>query len=190
MAISPGVHDDVRYRHCRRVEEWLSMANSGSASADGWSVGLRLWVERGGRAVLGKGRLELLEAIARWHSISAAARGLGMSYRHAWELIQSINAAAGEPLVSASTGGVGGGGAELTERGRWVIAVFRAVQDQLGKTASVLLPQLLQSPGMVGIHVVAAVSLEEAVGQLLTDYSLVVPGTRVRAIYGGSDELA
>src|SRR5262249_39835533 len=47
-----------------------------SAGYGDWTVGLRVWVERAGRAVLGPGRLELLEAIDRDHSISAAARNL------------------------------------------------------------------------------------------------------------------
>jgi molybdate transport system regulatory protein len=51
-------------------------------------------VERAGQAVLGPGRLKLLESINRCHSISAAARQMGMSYRHAWVLVQAINRAA------------------------------------------------------------------------------------------------
>ena len=72
-------------------------------------AGLHVWVERAGQAIVGKGRLELLESIDRCRSISAAAREMGMSYRHAWEQVQTINAAAGEPLVKAATGGVHGG---------------------------------------------------------------------------------
>src|SRR5271165_3698175 len=84
---------------------------------DGWGVDLRVWVERAGQTILGPGRLELLEGIDRHHSISAAARHMGMSYRHAWEMVQQINEAAGEPLVTASTGGVKGGGAQLSPLG-------------------------------------------------------------------------
>src|SRR5262249_24323432 len=79
-----------------------------------WAVGLRVWLEKSGHAVLGRGRLELLEGIARWRSIRSAARNMGMSYRHAWLLVQGINRAAGTPLVSATTGGLRGGGASLT----------------------------------------------------------------------------
>src|SRR5579862_650779 len=96
----------------------------------GWSIGLRVWVECAGQAILGEGRLELLEGIDRWHSISAAARHMGMSYRRAWVLVQSINNAAGEPLVTAAPGGSQGGGAQLTDLGRWAIGIFREVQKQ------------------------------------------------------------
>ena len=92
---------------------------------EGWGIGLRFWFERAGKSILGPGKLELLENIDRSHSISAAARQMEISYRHAWELVQNINEAAGEPLVTASTGGVQGGGAQLTPLGHWTISVFR-----------------------------------------------------------------
>src|SRR6516162_5530248 len=69
-----------------------------------WSVGVRVWVERAGRAVLGEGRLELLEGIERWHSISEAARRIRMSYRRAWILVQDMNRAGQQPLVEAAVG--------------------------------------------------------------------------------------
>jgi molybdate transport system substrate-binding protein len=155
-----------------------------------WQVGLRVWIERAGQAILGQGRLELLEAIDRHGSISAAARHLGVSYRHAWEMVQGVNAAAGEPLVTAATGGVQGGGARLTPRGRWAIAVFRDLQGHLLQTAATALPRLVERSGEPGLHLAAAVSLEEVVGQLLADFALREPALRVRAVFGGSDELA
>jgi molybdate transport system substrate-binding protein len=155
-----------------------------------WTVGLRVWAERAGRAVLGKGRLELLEGIDRWHSIRAAARQMGMSYRRAWLLVQSINEAAGQPLVVAATGGSHGGGARLTPLGRRALAVFRQLQEGLEQTAASLLPRLVQGPEAAAVHVAAAVSLEEVLGQLLTDYALRQPAVPVRAVFGASDELA
>jgi molybdate transport system substrate-binding protein len=155
-----------------------------------WEVGLRAWVERDGHVILGKGRLELLEAIDRWHSISAAARQIGMSYRHAWLLVQGVNEAAGEPLVEAATGGRRGGGARLTPRGRAATAIFRELQEHLHLAAAGLLPRLVAPPESAALHVAAAVSLQEALGQLLADYALRQPAVRVRVLYGASDELA
>jgi molybdate transport system substrate-binding protein len=169
----------------------MSRASVKAAAWGGdWSVGLRAWVERKGQVILGKGRLELLEGIGRWHSISAAARQMGMSYRRAWLLVQSVNTAAGGPLVEAATGGHQGGGARLTPRGRAAIAIFRELQDQLHLTAAGLLPQLLASAESASLHMAAAVSLQEVLGQLLADYSLRQPAVSVRALYGASDELA
>jgi molybdenum ABC transporter molybdate-binding protein len=173
------------------------MSTSRSAAAEqqpawgaGWGVGVRVWVERAGRAILGEGRLELLEGIQRHRSISAAARHMGMSYRRAWTLVQDINAAAGEPLVVAATGGLQGGGAQLTPLGLWAVAVFRELQGQLRGAAAGLLSRLCEGPSPARLHVAAAVSLEEVLGQLLTDYALRDPTVRVRAVFGASDELA
>lgn len=156
-----------------------------------WQIGLRVWIERAGRAILGKGRLELLEGIERWRSISAAARQMGMSYRRAWLLVQSINDAAGEPLVEAAVGGSHGGGAHLTTQGRVAVAVFRDLQQQLQAAAASTLKRLVQPAGEApSIHIAAAVSLEEVLGQLLADYALQQPAVSVRAVFGASDELA
>jgi molybdate transport system substrate-binding protein len=160
------------------------------AGADDWTVDLRVWVENQSRVVLGKGRLELLEGIDRWHSISEAARQMGMSYRHAWLLVQSINAAAGEPFVVAATGGSHGGGAHLTTAGSWAVAVFRKLQEQVHQSADACWAQLVRHPDTASLRLAAAVSLEEVLGQLLADYTLQHPDVRVRTIFGASDELA
>jgi molybdate transport system substrate-binding protein len=158
--------------------------------AGDWTVGLRLWVERAGRAVLGKGRLELLEGIGHSHSISEAARQMGMSYRRAWLLVQSINRAAGAPLVVAAAGGRRGGGARLTPLGERAAAVFRALQQELRQTAAAVLARQVRPASPGNVHLAAASSLEEVLGQLLIDYALHRPAVRVRAVFGASDELA
>jgi molybdate transport system substrate-binding protein len=166
------------------------MSDKDATWSSDWSVGVRLWVERGRKAILGKGRLELLEGIDRWQSISAAARQMGMSYRRAWLLVQAINEAAGEPLVEASVGGTRGGGAKLTSRGRAAVSVFRDLQRHVIESAASFLPQLLEIPTTDALHLAAAVSLEEVIGQLLADYAMQQPSVRVRTVFGGSDELA
>jgi len=156
----------------------------------GWSIGFRVWVERGGQAVLGQGRLELLEGIDRCHSISAAARHMGMSYRRAWQLVQSINAAAGQPLVTAAPGGAHGGGAQLTALGQWAIGVFGEVQKQVRLTAAATLAQFVQPSETAILHVAAAASLEEVLRELLAGFALQEPAVQVQAVFGASDELA
>jgi molybdate transport system substrate-binding protein len=100
-----------------------------------------------------------------------------------------MNEAAGEPLVTTATGGMHGGGARLTPLGRWAMAGFRQLQGNLGQTAASLGLQLGEQPAPA-LHVVAAVSLEEVLGQLVTDFAAVEPGLRVRTVFGASDELA
>jgi molybdate transport system substrate-binding protein len=160
--------------------------------ASDWEVGVRVWVERGGQTILGDGRADLLAEIERTNSISAAARSLGISYRHAWMLVQEANGAAGEPLVSAAVGGRKGGGAQLTPRGKLTLVVFEQLRGQVRESAAGLLQRVL-TPAVdlaATIHLAAAISLQEVIGQLLTEYALRQPSMRVRAIYGASNELA
>ena len=105
------------------------MKQTESPAAEGWSVGLRVWVERNGKALLGPGRLELLEGIDRWRSISAAARELGMSYRRAWLLVDELNRSLHEPAVATATGGAHGGGSVVTPSGLALIQCYRSIED-------------------------------------------------------------
>lgn len=104
---------------------------------------MRCWIECDGHVLMGRGRADLLERIERHRSISAAARAMDMSYRRAWLLVQSMNSAAGEPLVVAITGGKAGGGAELTPRGRELLKLFRTLDRKLRGTADKTLPALV-----------------------------------------------
>lgn len=88
-----------------------------------------VWIEGPEGALLGIGRVELLEQIRAGGSISAAARAMGMSYRRAWELIDSMNRQFGEPLVIKTTGGRGGGGAQLSDAGEKAIAAFKDLDE-------------------------------------------------------------
>jgi molybdate transport system regulatory protein len=100
-----------------------------------WTCGKRLWIERGGQVVLGKGRVALLEAIEKQHSIRKAAASVGMSYRRAWLLVQSMNDAASQPLVEAAKGGANGGGATLTDYGKSAIVTYHGLEAAVHKAA-------------------------------------------------------
>lgn len=77
---------------------------------------------------LGPGKVRLLELIDEQGSISAAARAMAMSYRRAWLLIDSMNAAFREPVLNSAVGGKAGGGATLTPFGHEVIARYRHME--------------------------------------------------------------
>ncbi|QYK43413.1 MAG: LysR family transcriptional regulator [Paracoccaceae bacterium] len=80
--------------------------------------------------MLGPGKAELLERIRDTGSISAAGRQMEMSYKRAWMLVEEMNAAFREPLVSSSRGGPGGGGARLTVAGAEVLRLYHRVVAQ------------------------------------------------------------
>ncbi len=89
----------------------------------------RIWIEGPEGTFVGYGRVVLLERIREHGSISAAARSMEMSYRHAWKLVDSMNRQSRKPVVEKSTGGKGGGGAVLTPAGEQVIDVFWQAYD-------------------------------------------------------------
>lgn len=89
----------------------------------------RLWVEREGQTYLSWGRVVLLERINEHGSVSAAAKSMGMSFSHAWNLVESMNRLAEEPLVLKRAGGRGGGGAWLSEAGQKAVAGFWELVD-------------------------------------------------------------
>ncbi|MDP2111197.1 MAG: LysR family transcriptional regulator [Thiobacillus sp.] len=88
----------------------------------------KLRILLGAEIAIGPGKADLLDAVARTGSISAAAREMGMSYRRAWLLVDTMNRCFKRPLVEASKGGSGGGGARITEQGLDVLARYRAME--------------------------------------------------------------
>jgi molybdate transport system regulatory protein len=93
---------------------------------------------------IGPGKIDLLEAIDREGSISAAGRALGMSYKRAWDLVDAMNRLLGTPVVDASTGGHRGGGALLTDAGRDLVADYRAIERAAQRAAEPRLVALLR----------------------------------------------
>jgi molybdate transport system regulatory protein len=91
-------------------------------------VQITIVFESGAR--IGPGKAKLLESIRDSGSISAAARDMGMSYKRAWMLLDSINRAFTEPVVTAAPGGAGGGGARLTPFGDRQGPEMRSVRRQ------------------------------------------------------------
>lgn len=85
---------------------------------------------------IGPGKADLLEAIGRTGSISAAGREMRMSYRRAWVLVDQMNAAFVRPLVASKAGGSHGGGAELTRLGRDVLRRYRAMEKAAASAAN------------------------------------------------------
>jgi len=88
-----------------------------------------------GRAV-GPGKIRLLEMIDMHGSISEAGRQMGMSYRRAWLLVDSLNRCFRAPVVTSQAGGQHGGGASLTEFGQSLVHHYRAVESAAAQAAA------------------------------------------------------
>ncbi len=100
---------------------------------------LSLRLMHGEEIALGPGKAELLEAIARDGSISAAGKNMGMSYRRAWMLVDVMNRCFKSPLVETAKGGSHGGGARLTPLGEEVLAHYRAMDAAAKQVAAAYL---------------------------------------------------
>jgi molybdate transport system regulatory protein len=85
---------------------------------------------------IGPGKIALLEAIARCGSLSQAARDLDMSYRRAWQLLDSTNTAFVDKVAVTSKGGRGGGGASITAFGHALIGSYRAFERDVQARAA------------------------------------------------------
>ena len=97
---------------------------------------------QGDAIAFGPGKADLLQAIERCGSISAAAREMGMSYRRAWLLVEEMNSCFSSTLVSTATGGARGGGAVVTEFGRQVLARYRRMQKKAERSIAADVAQL------------------------------------------------
>ncbi|WP_332684499.1 winged helix-turn-helix domain-containing protein [Bosea sp. (in: a-proteobacteria)] len=97
------------------------------------SLSLRIDVDPETR--IGPGKVELLEKIAAFGSISAAGRAMGMSYRRAWDLVEELNGIFGKPMVERQVGGKSGGGASLTALGLALVSHYRAIEQAAAEAA-------------------------------------------------------
>ncbi|MFN3783494.1 MAG: winged helix-turn-helix domain-containing protein [Spirosomataceae bacterium] len=80
---------------------------------------------------IGPGRIELLEGIRETGSISKAAKKMNMSYKKAWDMIQSMNRQTIKPIVLTQTGGEKGGGTRVSPEGIELIVAFRKLQAEV-----------------------------------------------------------
>lgn len=97
------------------------------------TVRSKCWVERDGELVLSDWRVDLLQAVDRLGSLSAAAEQFDVAYRVAWGKIKEIEARLGYALLEGHSGGAGGGGTRLTPAGRDLIERYNRFRDGLSE---------------------------------------------------------
>lgn len=90
----------------------------------------RLSLDTAAGSLAGERRIRLLEAIAEHGSITRAAKALPLSYKAAWDALDAMNNLAERPLVERTAGGRQGGGTCLTDAGRELVAMFRALERE------------------------------------------------------------
>ncbi len=97
---------------------------------------LRAQLLCGDEIAMGPGKADLLEAIARTGSISAAGRDLGMSYRRSWMLVDAMNRCFAQPLVQTIVGGGKERGARVTPAGEQALATYRALESRIAEAVA------------------------------------------------------
>jgi molybdate transport system regulatory protein len=155
-----------------------------------WSVELDILLKQCGEIFLEKQRADLLEAIDRTESLSVAAKELQISYRKAWDLVQDINEKAVTTLIETSVGGASGGGSRLTEEGKQFSKLFAYLSREVNATSARLLRMISGNDTTRHLRIAVAISLQEAMSQLIAKYTLIDPTFRAKTVYGGSDELS
>jgi molybdate transport system regulatory protein len=91
-----------------------------------------------GRLLVGRDRIALLEAVIEHGSMTKAAQAAGFSYKTAWDAVQAINNLLPRPAFVTRTGGKRGGGAEVTDEGRKLIAAFHRLEEKLGRISAAI----------------------------------------------------
>ncbi|WP_205192809.1 MULTISPECIES: LysR family transcriptional regulator [Burkholderiaceae] len=107
-------------------------------------VRFRMRIRHGESVALGPGKVDLLEAVREYGSISAAARSLDMSYRRAWLLIDELNRSLKSPATHSEQGGQSGGGCTLTPVGETIIRLYREVEEEARRSCSKQIGELVK----------------------------------------------
>jgi molybdate transport system regulatory protein len=95
---------------------------------------------------IGPGKIALLEAIGSCGSLSEAARGMNLSYRRAWLLLDSLNNCFDKPVSINSVGGARGGGVVITDFGLSLIRCYRELESEISVIAEKHLGDILPKP--------------------------------------------
>lgn len=129
----------------------MAESRTGKRRARAGAPAVRFRVDFGRHAAVGPGKIALLEEIDRGGSLSQAGRALKMSYRRAWQLLESLNGSFAEPVATTAKGGKGGGGAKLTPFGRQLVRAYRGLDaDIQARAARAFRPLLRQAPRAAG----------------------------------------
>ncbi len=92
--------------------------------------------------MVGGGKLELLRIVGETGSISSAAKIMGLDYKRAWFLLDTLQRCFKNPLFLTNRGGGSSGGTSLTELGIQLIEKFNKTDTEVKKVTSEFLKWL------------------------------------------------
>jgi molybdate transport repressor ModE-like protein len=91
-------------------------------------AGFTVWLEEDGKRIVGEKEAKVLAGLKKFGSLMATAKSLGVTYAHAWNVLNALAANVGSPVVSAKRGGEDHGGTELTKRGTEILEEYEKLQ--------------------------------------------------------------
>ncbi|HDS02108.1 MAG TPA: LysR family transcriptional regulator [Firmicutes bacterium] len=106
--------------------------------------GIKIWLEKEGKDILGGGRYRLLKAIQEEGSLKKAAEKLHYSYRYAWGNIRKMEERLGAKLIVSHKGGSGGGDSRLTEDGKWLLKKYEAFCHEIEQAAHTVFERIFK----------------------------------------------
>ncbi|MEM2124829.1 MAG: substrate-binding domain-containing protein [Candidatus Methanosuratincola sp.] len=92
----------------------------------------QVWLEENGKYIIGEKEARILEGIRSYGSLIAAAKSAGMTYAHAWNLVEELSAKLGDATVVARRGGEDGGGTVLTKKGEELLERYLDLEAKVG----------------------------------------------------------
>jgi molybdate transport system regulatory protein len=90
----------------------------------------KIWIEENGKVIFGRGRDNILKSIEEQHSLNAAAKELGMSYRAAWGRLKASEERMDRKLVETGTKEKS---LHLTAQARAMIKRFEQLEKEVEK---------------------------------------------------------
>ncbi len=93
-------------------------------------LGYKVWLDNDGKA-FGDGPYELLKRVDETHSLHLAAKKMEMAYSKAWQLIGTMEARLGFPLIERKVGGLSGGGSRVTSQGKDLMKRYKHFQKDV-----------------------------------------------------------
>ena len=121
-----------------------------------YKEGFTVWLEAKGSRVIGEEEARLLEAISLFGSIMKASRCLGISYAHAWALINRVQDAIGKPIVRTRKGGASKGGAELTRYGKDLLERYLRLEERVERALRIKKGRAMREPKLADLIVVGS----------------------------------
>lgn len=111
-----------------------------AALGRGLTAKQKVWIEKGGRMVMGEGRANLLRAVEQEGSINRGAKKIGLSFRRAWAMIHTMEERTGRKIVSTVIGGPEGGGSSITPYGKELLRQY----EKLSLASRILLEEKMK----------------------------------------------